>query len=110
MNRFKHSKKAEKYKPARKFKRRIRNGQAVNLEPGTRTSWRRWTDQDRAQLTRLARIHDNDFVIAKIMGRTPSAVAWQRRALRLPLAGRKLHEVESAAEVERLMRLAGLAA
>lgn len=88
-----------------------------------------WTDADRTWLRELAAVHSSDLTIARIMGRRPNAVSWQRRSLRIRLAGdprekfnsanRKFYdpkpmappkfavESEPMDRVERLMKLAG---
>jgi hypothetical protein len=52
-----------------------------------RLSHHRWTEDDKDQLRELASKHISDIPIARIMGRTPTAVSWQRRYLRIRLAG-----------------------
>lgn len=48
---------------------------------------RRWTEGDRERLRELAGRYSSDAEIAREMGRRPSAVGWQRRVMRVRLAG-----------------------
>ncbi len=66
-----------------------------------RLTYKRWTDADRQQLHDLAAQHVSDITIATVMGRTPSAVSWQRRYLRIRLSG---NQQEKYAAAERLRR------
>ena len=61
-----------------------------------------WTEEDRQQLRELASIHRSDRAIAKIMGRTPSAIGWQRRDLRIRLTGEKYQKISSARRLSRI--------
>ena len=67
-----------------------------------RLSHKRWTEEDRQQLRELASIHRSDRAIAKIMGRTPSAVGWQRRDLRIRLTGESYQKISAARRLSRI--------
>ena len=84
-----------------------------------RDSHQKWTEEDREKLRQLASIHSSDVLIARAMGRTVTAVGWQRRVLRIKLTGERLRRhaggrkklvvsVEPPEQVERLMELVGL--
>jgi hypothetical protein len=62
----------------------------------TRLTHQRWTELDKQQLRELALLHVSDLPIAKIMRRTPSAVSWQRRFLRIRLSGKKREQFSAA--------------
>jgi len=83
--------------------------------------YRSWTASDREWLRELAGLHHSDIIIGEIMERDPSAVACQRRALRIRLAGEKLGKVvgsptpkpfveEPHARIERMLRYAAMVA
>lgn len=64
----------------------------VRARKGARCSHDPWTEHDRRMLRELAAIHKSDWVIARLLPRlpdgrfrTPHAIAWQRRKLRIQL-------------------------
>lgn len=97
-----------------------------------RRTHQKWTETDRQQLREMAAVCSSDRPIARAMGRTVTAVGWQRRFLRIRLANSseeamanrnkwsgaerpaaQIERLNVSSEhndrVERLMRLAGCA-
>jgi hypothetical protein len=55
-----------------------------------------WTDADRTWLRELAAVHSSDLTIARIMGRKPNPVGWQRRVMRIKLTGNPREKFSAA--------------
>ena len=91
------------------------------MAPRTKV-YRMWTASDREWLRELATLHSSNKDIADIMERDESAVAFQRRALRIRLKGCKkgpqanpdrpkfVAPVEPHARIERMLRYAAMVA
>lgn len=85
--------------------------------------YKKWSAADREWLKELASVHNSDFVIAEIMERNPTAVAFQRRQMRIRLCGtyagaprrsamdgyKPVAFEESIYHVEKLLSLAAVA-